>query len=78
MLKTNSHILRRATSMAQYREHLQHIKKLLQLSVYNSVRYTYSTLKNSQHARDQYIKQSFYEIFVLPGNGQIRPETCMS
>jgi hypothetical protein len=30
------------------REYMQHVDSLLQLSVYNSVRYTYSTPKNSQ------------------------------
>jgi hypothetical protein len=30
------------------REHMQHVNNLLQLSVYSSVRYIYSTLKNSQ------------------------------
>jgi hypothetical protein len=48
MLKANSHILRCAPSTAHYREYLQHINKVLQLSVYNSVCYTYSTPKNSQ------------------------------
>jgi hypothetical protein len=82
MLKANSHILRCAPSMAHYREHLQRINKLLQLSVYNSVRYTYSTPKNSQ--RFFYIQETsiisyrFFIIFVLPDDGPIRPETCMS
>jgi hypothetical protein len=30
------------------------------------------------HARDQYTKQSFYTIIILPDEGLIRAGTCMS
>jgi len=52
----------------QKHEHLQEINKLLNLSLYNSICYTYLHQDFPAallHAKDQYIKQSFHSITVL-------------
>lgn len=69
--------------LSQYRcEHRQRINtvapacsvQLYPLHVYNAEEFSIILLR----ARDQYIKQSFYKIIVLPDDGLIKPETCMS